>query len=159
MESEVTVLMANQVLASPGKLVYDPFVGTGSMLYLCAHFGAYVMGSDMDSKQMKGQEGKQMKGHPLSRDGGIKAAAFDYGVQSKFLDMFTADVTKIGWRLGGFLDGIVTDPPVSLVNIFKLSPFHNLFIYFFQYGVRAGAKKIGVKEGAKIRPMYVFYFL
>src|SRR5712691_10133157 len=57
MEAEVSLLMANQTLvrrygyissshsisfhtratwqASPGKLIYDPFVGTGSMAYVC----------------------------------------------------------------------------------------------------------------------------
>ncbi|KAG8704646.1 hypothetical protein FRC08_002121, partial [Ceratobasidium sp. 394] len=40
MEAEMSLLMANQTLAAPGKLVYDPFVGTGSMLYTAAHFGA-----------------------------------------------------------------------------------------------------------------------
>lgn len=55
MESEVTVLMANQALARKGTLVWDPFAGTGSMLYLCAFFGSYVMGSDLDGRQMRGQ--------------------------------------------------------------------------------------------------------
>lgn len=55
MESEVTVLMANQALARKGTLIWDPFVGTGSMLYLCAYFGSYVMGSDLDGRQMRGQ--------------------------------------------------------------------------------------------------------
>ncbi|TIB77546.1 hypothetical protein E3Q23_01315 [Wallemia mellicola] len=133
MESEVTVLMANQALARKGTLVWDPFAGTGSMLYLCAFFGSYVMGSDLDGRQMRGQANKQNKGHPDSRSGGIIAAAKDYGVLDKFLDLFTADVTRIGWRLGGTLNAIVTDPP---------------------YGVRAGAKRIGLKEGAKSKESY-----
>lgn len=36
-------LMANQALVKPGKLVYDPFVGTGSILVAAAHFGAMTM--------------------------------------------------------------------------------------------------------------------
>ncbi|KAF3328256.1 tRNA (guanine(10)-N2)-methyltransferase [Carex littledalei] len=35
--------VANQGLAGPGKLVYDPFVGTGSILVVAAHFGAMTM--------------------------------------------------------------------------------------------------------------------
>ncbi|KAF3341912.1 tRNA (guanine(10)-N2)-methyltransferase [Carex littledalei] len=35
--------VANQGLAGPGKLVYDPFVGTGSILVAAAHFGAMTM--------------------------------------------------------------------------------------------------------------------
>jgi tRNA (guanine10-N2)-methyltransferase len=34
MEAEVSLLMANQALAAPGKLLYDPFMGTGSMAYV-----------------------------------------------------------------------------------------------------------------------------
>lgn len=34
MEAEISLLMANQTLASPGKLMYDPFMGTGSMAYV-----------------------------------------------------------------------------------------------------------------------------
>lgn len=43
MDAEMAFLMANQGLVSPGKLVYDPFVGTGSILIAAAHFGAMTM--------------------------------------------------------------------------------------------------------------------
>lgn len=43
MDAEMAFLMANQALAQPGKLVYDPFVGTGSILVAAAHFGAMTM--------------------------------------------------------------------------------------------------------------------
>lgn len=43
MDAEMAFLMANQALAIPGKLVYDPFVGTGSILVAAAHFGAMTM--------------------------------------------------------------------------------------------------------------------
>lgn len=43
MDAEMAFLMANQGLAQPGKLVYDPFVGTGSILVAAAHFGAMTM--------------------------------------------------------------------------------------------------------------------
>lgn len=42
-------LMANQALATAGKLVYDPFVGTGSILVAAAHFGAMTMVCASDS--------------------------------------------------------------------------------------------------------------
>ena len=54
MESEVSLYMANQSLAAPGKLVYDPFTGTGSMLLTASHFGAYAMGSDIDPRPIRG---------------------------------------------------------------------------------------------------------
>lgn len=43
MDAEVAFLMANQALVEPGKLVYDPFVGTGSILVAAAHFGTMTM--------------------------------------------------------------------------------------------------------------------
>lgn len=43
MDAEIAFLMANQALVMPGKLVYDPFVGTGSILIAAAHFGAMTM--------------------------------------------------------------------------------------------------------------------
>jgi tRNA (guanine10-N2)-methyltransferase len=71
MEAEMSFLMAGQALVgdrnpqfiragaknqpAPGKLMYDPFVGTGSMLYSLAHWGAYVFGSDIDGRQPKGK--------------------------------------------------------------------------------------------------------
>lgn len=30
------------------QFVYDPFVGSGSLLVAAAHFNAYVMGADLD---------------------------------------------------------------------------------------------------------------
>ncbi|CDO69224.1 hypothetical protein BN946_scf185042.g126 [Trametes cinnabarina] len=85
MEAEMSLLMANQTLAAPGKLVYDPFAGTGSMAYVCnenlsvivkhaylrfrqtvAHFGAFFIGSDIDGRQMrgKGHDSKAFRNHP-----------------------------------------------------------------------------------------------
>jgi len=40
---------------APGKIIYDPFAGTGSLLYAVAHWGAYVFGSDIDGRQMRGK--------------------------------------------------------------------------------------------------------
>jgi tRNA G10 N-methylase Trm11 len=47
--------MANQGLARPGSLVNDPFAGTGSILYAAAWYGAYVFGSDIDGRPMRGK--------------------------------------------------------------------------------------------------------
>ncbi|KAJ6593851.1 S-adenosyl-L-methionine-dependent methyltransferase [Mycena capillaripes] len=118
MESEVSLLMANQALASRSKLVYDPFCGTGSMAYPIAYFGAQVFGSDIDGRQMRGKDGK---GQPP----GVLRAAQQYGVAHLVVDLLTFDLTKNPWRIGNLFDAIVTDPP---------------------YGVRAGAKRLGRKK-------------
>ena len=48
MDSELALLTANLSLAGEGKVFYDPFVGTGSFLVACSHFGARTLGSDID---------------------------------------------------------------------------------------------------------------
>lgn len=55
MESEASLLMANQALANPGKWIYDPFAGTGSLLLTASAFGACTFGSDIDGRQIRGK--------------------------------------------------------------------------------------------------------
>ncbi|KDQ57438.1 hypothetical protein JAAARDRAFT_686559 [Jaapia argillacea MUCL 33604] len=104
MEAEISLLMANQTMAAPGKLMYDPFVGTGSMIYTAAHFGAQLWGSDIDGRQMRGK----------GTWPGIIRAAAQYGVASRVLDLCTFDVTHNPWRCGDLFDAIVTDPPYGV---------------------------------------------
>ena len=42
-----------------GDLVYDPFVGTGSILVAAAHFGAHTMGADIDIRVVR--DGEQLR--------------------------------------------------------------------------------------------------
>ncbi|EJD52503.1 tRNA guanosine-2'-O-methyltransferase [Auricularia subglabra TFB-10046 SS5] len=104
MEAEVSLLMANQTLSAPGKLIYDPFVGTGSMLYTVAHFGAMVFGSDIDGRQMRGKQSEP----------GINRAAHQYGILNRLIDCATFDVTRHPWRRGALFDAIITDPPYGV---------------------------------------------
>ncbi|KAJ2807600.1 hypothetical protein H4R20_001229 [Coemansia guatemalensis] len=120
MDAELSLIMANQALARPGCLVYDPFVGTGSFLMTCSHFGASSMGSDIDGRQIRGTAG-------FRRDvDGINANLAQYQLQDLVLDTAVFDVCRNPWRDGMLFDAIVTDPP---------------------YGVRAGAKRLGRKNG------------
>lgn len=104
MEAEMSLLMANQTQASTGKLIYDPFIGTGSMAYTTAYFGALVYGSDIDGRQMRGK----------GKTPGIIRAASQYGVVSRIVDLCTFDVTHNPWRSGCLFDAIVTDPPYGV---------------------------------------------
>lgn len=54
MESEISFFSSNQVLAGEGKLIFDPFVGTGSLLITTAALGAHVMGADIDPEVLVG---------------------------------------------------------------------------------------------------------
>ena len=53
-DHELALLMANQGQVSAGDFVYDPFVGTGSIATALQHFGAFVFGSDLDIRVIKG---------------------------------------------------------------------------------------------------------
>lgn len=119
MDAELSLIMANQALCAPGKLVYDPFVGTGSFLMTCAHFGAMTMGSDIDGRQIRGK-GKTS----------VHSNSEQYGLKGRVLDTLVFDVCHAPWRKfnRGLFDAIVTDPP---------------------YGVRAGAKTLGRKDPSK----------
>lgn len=42
MDPTLSLLMANQAMVKRGDLVYDPFVGTGSLLVAAAKFGGTI---------------------------------------------------------------------------------------------------------------------
>lgn len=121
MESAMSLLTANMALAAPGKLFYDPFVGTGSFCVAAAHFGATGMGSDIDGRSYKGKEPNRN-----GKSTGLEANMEQYGHKSLFLDAFTADLTNTPIRDERLFDGIICDPP---------------------YGVREGLKVLGSRDG------------
>ncbi|TGZ79722.1 tRNA guanosine-2'-O-methyltransferase [Ascodesmis nigricans] len=118
MDAELSLVTCNLAMAGPGKILYDPFSGTGSFLVTASHFGAMTLGSDIDGRQIRGKKpGKNVIGNFKQ-----------YGITSRYLDGFTADLTNTPLRSTRFLDGIVSDPP---------------------YGVREGLKVLGHKDPAK----------
>ena len=132
MDSELALITANIALAGPGKLFFDPFVGTGSFPVACAHFGALGFGSDIDGRAIRGQGGAK------SVQGNFK----QYGLGDFFGSMFTSDLTNSPLRVSNtqtrLFDGIVCDPP---------------------YGVREGLKVLGTNDPEKrlrIPPKYGF---
>lgn len=149
MDAELAFFTANLNLASRGKLFYDPFVGTGSLLVSCAHFGASCWGSDIDGRMVRGSSGssssesgdvmmmrrREAAGMKMKNGEGkrtdVRSNFAQYGVEAEWMDGFVADLTHCPLResskeKGGWLDGIVCDPP---------------------YGVREGLKVLGHKEG------------
>ena len=153
MDAELAFFTANLNLASRGKMFYDPFVGTGSLLVSCAHFGASCWGSDIDGRMVRGNTSgsgsssgggesgdvmmmrrreaagmKKKNGEGKRKD--VRSNFAQYGIEAEWMDGFVADLTHCPLReskeKGGWLDGIVCDPP---------------------YGVREGLKVLGHKEG------------
>ncbi|KAJ5892513.1 tRNA (guanine(10)-N2)-methyltransferase [Penicillium tannophilum] len=129
MDAELSLVTANIALAAPGKVFYDPFVGTGSFLVAAAHFGALTMGSDIDPRSFRGKDEERKHGEiALLRN------YKQYGTMSKFVDAFTSDLTNTPLRNGQLLDGIICDPP---------------------YGVREGLRVLGTRNGKVIEPVVI----
>lgn len=103
MDAELSLVTANLAQAAPGRLSYDPFMGTGSFPLACAHFGSTVFGSDMDGRSIRGKKGRN-----------VKANFAQYGTSSCYLGGFTADVTNTPLRQNRYLDSIVCDPPYGV---------------------------------------------
>lgn len=116
MDAELSLITANMTLAAPGKLIFDPFVGTGSFVVACAHFGAHTLGSDIDGRQIRGKKPGRS----------LKANFGHYGIQRRHLDGFTSDLTNTPIRRTAFLDAIVCDPPYGVREGLKVLGSRNL---------------------------------
>ncbi|KAF7592761.1 hypothetical protein BBP40_012519 [Aspergillus hancockii] len=121
MDAELSLVTANMAHAAPGKLFYDPFVGTGSFCVAAAHFGALTCGSDIDPRSFRGREKDEKQ--PI----GLLTNFLQYGIEAKFMDAFSSDLTNSPLLNRPFLDGIVCDPP---------------------YGVREGLRVLGTRDGS-----------
>jgi tRNA (guanine10-N2)-methyltransferase len=117
MDAELSLVTANMALAAPGKLFFDPFVGTGSFTVCASHFGAMTLGADIDGRSFRGKDSTKL---------GVLENYIQYGTKSRFVDVLTSDLTNTPFRRAGFLDGIVCDPP---------------------YGVREGLRVLGERKG------------
>lgn len=131
MDAELALITANLALAAPGKLFYDPFVGTGGFPLAAAHHGARAWGSDIDGRSIRG-------GGPVggSSERSVRGNFIQYGLEDEWLDGFVADLTNSPIRgsreqgRGRWLDGMVCDPP---------------------YGVREGLKVLGCRDAQEGR--------
>jgi len=129
MPAGLSFIMSNLGHVDRRSVVFDPFVGTGSLLVSAGHFGSLCVGADLDWKVL---HGKTRKG-PIS--------VFDNFKQYKLAppEILCADLSINLWRTHGgtsnarakqplspgFVDAIVCDPP---------------------YGVRARARRLGRAE-------------
>ncbi|KAI6191518.1 Aminotran-1-2 domain-containing protein [Aphelenchoides bicaudatus] len=128
MNPELAFLQANLSFIKSGDLVIDPFCGTGGLLLPCAHFGAFVVGSEINYKigraigiSSRLGEGDLIRGHHS-----VETNFKQYGLENQFLSIILADASKkLLWRKGTLFDAIVTDPP---------------------YGVREKSRKVGTKK-------------
>ncbi|MBN3305748.1 TRM11 methyltransferase, partial [Amia calva] len=110
MDAGLSFIMANHARVKPNDLVYDPFVGTGSLLVACAHFGSYVCGTDIDYNTIHGI-GKASRKNQKWRgpDENIRANLRQYGAEKSYIDVLVSDASKTIWRAGAVFDAIITD--------------------------------------------------
>lgn len=103
-EAELSLVSANIAQVKPGSIMYDPFAGTGSFLSAGGHFGALVLGSDIDGRMIRGKDASHNIGSNFEY----------YGDNMQFLDVLTMDFTHNSLRSNLKLDTILCDPPYGI---------------------------------------------
>uniref|UniRef100_A0A3Q4H9Q4 tRNA (guanine(10)-N(2))-methyltransferase TRMT11 n=1 Tax=Neolamprologus brichardi TaxID=32507 RepID=A0A3Q4H9Q4_NEOBR len=115
MDAGLSFIMANHARVKQDDLVFDPFVGTGSLLVACSHFGAYVCGTDIDYNTIHGKGRSSRKNQKWrGPDENIRANLRQYGIQKMYVDVMVSDASKPVWRDAALFDAIVTDPPYGI---------------------------------------------
>ncbi|RXM36622.1 tRNA (guanine(10)-N2)-methyltransferase-like [Acipenser ruthenus] len=115
MDAGLSFIMANHCKVKANDLVFDPFVGTGSLLVACSHFGSYVCGTDIDYNTIHGI-GKASRKDQKWRgpDENIRANLRQYGAEKSYIDVLVSDASKTIWRPRELFDAIITDPPYGI---------------------------------------------
>jgi len=129
MDPTLSLLMANLALVGAGKLVMDPFVGTGSLLISAAQFGGFVFGGDIDFLTLHAKSRPSRVGQKVrARDESMSANFAQYDLSSQYLDVVVADFSLSPFKDTPMMDCIITDPP---------------------YGIREPTEKVGSKNKEK----------
>lgn len=129
MDPLLSLIASNSARAGPNNLVYDPFVGSGSLLVAAANMGAYVMGADIDWALLHGKSKPSRKGETIRKDGeSVRANFKQYCLENRYIDVMVSDINRRPFVKTLQLDSIITDPP---------------------YGVRESSEKIGSKKERK----------
>lgn len=113
MDPQLALIMSNMAQCQKNSLIYDPFVGTGSLLIGAAHFGAHVAGADLDYNLIHSRGLSSRAGQKYRRkDQTIRNNLRQYRLESAFVDVFVADFSQPAAIRDGFdFDSIITDPP------------------------------------------------
>ncbi|XP_055328397.1 tRNA (guanine(10)-N2)-methyltransferase homolog isoform X2 [Paramacrobiotus metropolitanus] len=115
MDPLLAMVMANQALVKEGSLVYDPFIGTGSLLIAAAHFGGYTMGSDIDRTLLYGRgKSTRAKNTWRNRDESVLSNFKQYQLESHYIDVLVSDATKNVLREDIKFDAVIADPPYGV---------------------------------------------
>ncbi|KAJ1499950.1 hypothetical protein HMI55_004133 [Coelomomyces lativittatus] len=122
MDPELSFLMAHLALVRRGDIVYDPCVGTASILLACAHLGAYCYGSDMDGRTIRG----------ISPTQNVLSNYQQYQLQSQMLDHMVAPLQQFRFRIP-FCQAVITDPPYGIREQQKKHTVHLQDLFDFAH--------------------------
>lgn len=103
-DAELALVSCNIAQVKPGKVVYDPFTGTGSFLVAGAYFGGYTLGTDIDPRSVRGK----------GPNNNLLSSFRQYGTALQFIDLWTMDFTNNALRKDFVIDTIVCDPPYGV---------------------------------------------
>lgn len=126
LDPELALIMANLGRSYiPGALVWDPFVGTGSVSVAVASLGGFPVGTEIDARVLRGKLSRNaatnFKQYGLSAPEQVRMDA----TRHAFRDCKRDGGVKKDVEDSGIFDSIITDPP---------------------YGIRAGSNRPGVNE-------------
>ncbi|KAG7210249.1 hypothetical protein KM043_011797 [Ampulex compressa] len=115
MDPQLSLIMANQAQVQKGDIVFDPFVGTGSLLVAASHFGGYTLGTDIDFLMLHGRTRPSRITQKIrENDENVAANMIQYGVSSYYVDVVVSDFSCPLWRSDMHIDAIITDPPYGI---------------------------------------------
>jgi tRNA (guanine10-N2)-methyltransferase len=104
-------IMANCAHVARNSLSWDPFCGSGSIMLICARFGAETIGSDIDYRVLHG-------GRCNSKQQGSKEVSlvdnFAFYKLPPPAMLLHADIGHLPWRASMQVDAIVCDPPYGV---------------------------------------------
>ena len=129
MEPSIALYSASQGLCGPGKLVYDPFCGSGSLLVACASLGAHVIGGDFDLPSMFSNENKW-----------IGSNFEQYNMKDRFIGILKCDFMTDVLKFDQTLDAIVTDPPYGIREkcvANSVSPLLPLLLKLYKFAAKS----------------------
>lgn len=110
MDTQLSLLMANQALVDSNHLVFDPFVGTGSLLVSAAKFGAYVLGADIDYMMLHAKaKPSRITQKIREKNESVLANLEQYQCASRYIDVVVADFSHSLWHQNLQFDSIITD--------------------------------------------------
>jgi len=120
MDAQLSLLMANQAMVREGDLVFDPFVGTGSLLVSAAKWGGYVLGADIDYMMVHARcRPSRITQKVREKDESIRANLKQYGCADRYVDVVVADFSNRLWHPRISFDSIITDRKSTFYRTLK----------------------------------------